>query len=103
MALNVGSLNRRLTLRSRDSTTGDFNDVDTVWGSLAFIGGTQESLRSGAPMAIGQSKIVIRFREDLKAEWQVFDVETSRVFQISGYGDPDGKKSELQLIVTEIQ
>ena len=103
VGVNIGSLNRRLTLQSRNNTTGAYSAVDTVWGSLSFVGGTAEALIAGAALAIAQWLVVIRYRSDVKAEWVIVDGETSRVFQITSYGDPDGHKRVLQLSCSEVQ
>ena len=84
-------------------TTGVYTEVVTVPGSLQFVGGAPESLQSGAPLAIAQWRGRIRFRADIRAEWRIVDAETGRMFQISGYGDPDGRRGELELVLTEIQ
>ena len=96
-------MTKRLTLQSRDADTGNYADVDTVPGALYFVGGSAEALRSGAPMAVAQWKAFIRYRTDVRAEWRVIETELGQVFQISGYGDADGKKAQLQLVLTEVQ
>lgn len=101
--LDVGSLDKWLLLQSRNPATGAYADVDTVPGSLVFVSGSQEALMAGAPISIGQWLGKIRYRTDVKAEWRFVDVETGRVFQISSYGDPTGRKSLLRLVCTEIQ
>jgi len=98
----IGAKNRRLTLQQPDGI-GGYDDVDTVWGSKRFLGGTPEAIRAGAAMAIGQWEIKIWYRTDVKAEWRLVDIETAQTFQISGYGDAEGKKRELQLMCSEIQ
>lgn len=101
--MNVGAMNRWLIFRSRNATTGEYVDEVLVKGSLSFVGGRDETLMSGAPLAIAQWKVVTRYRTDIKAEWQIEDKETGNVFQISSYGDPDGHRRQLDIVCVEVQ
>lgn len=102
--VRIGTMSHRLTLQ-QPSGDGSFTDVETVWGALTFMGhrAQPEELRNGAPMTIVAWQIVIWYRTDIRAEWRVRDADEGRVFQVSGYGDPDGKRSEMTLVCTEIQ
>lgn len=99
----IGAKNRRVTLQQPDGS-GGYTSVETVWGSREFLAASgPETLQAGAPTAIAQWRFVIWYRSDVRAEWRVFDVDESRVFQVSSYGDLGGQVRELQLIGTEIQ
>lgn len=103
MAINIGGLTHRLRLERPDATqaTG-FVEVAEVWGAVAFRSGSgNEALQAGAPFAAGSFHLRIWYRGDLKADWRVTDVENGRQFQISGYGDPDGSRTELHLVCVE--
>lgn len=101
--MGIGKKNRRLTLQQPDGA-GGFVNVETVWGSRAFLRHEgPETLQNGAPTAIAQWLFVVSYRPDVRAEWRVLDVDESRVFQVSSYGELNDRLVDLQLFCTEIQ
>ena len=99
----IGAKNRRVIVQQPDGA-GGFANIETVWASREFVTPTgPEALRDGAPMAIAQWRFVITYRRDLRAEWRVFDIDESRVFQVSGYGEVDDSLRDMRLNCTEIQ
>jgi SPP1 family predicted phage head-tail adaptor len=102
--MNAGELDREVVLQ-RPSGVGanEFLDVATVWASLRLAGGWAEMARFGVPTATGSFRIGVHYRDDVRADWRVTELETGRTFQIVSYGDPDGRKVELALFCTELQ
>lgn len=81
-----------------------YRDVGPIWGSLEFAPSPgSETVQGGAPLATGQYRIRTWYRTDVRAGWQLTEGETSKVFQISSYGDPTGRRQELHLAVTTEQ
>lgn len=101
--MRAGQLRHRVTLQRPEGTSG-FTDVAIrIPAAIALVTpGTAEALRFGAPTSTGHYKVTMRYRRDVKAEWRIVD-EGGRVFQIAGYGDPDGRRRELHVFATEIQ
>lgn len=101
--MDIGSLRRRLTLQRPEGLAADgYVPVATVWGSARFASGN-ELLRFGTPQAEGAWVITIRYRADVEASWRVLEGATGRSFQISNFGDPDGRRAELRLYCVEAQ
>lgn len=101
--MKIGAMNRRVTLQEPDGV-GGFTDVETVWANVQFFRAPDpESLQAGVPMSIAQWHIGMWFRDDVRAEWRIRETESGRVFQVTGYGDPDGRKGELHIRCTEVQ
>ena len=100
--LDAGALIREFTLQTPSGTDpADFTDVATVWGSLAFRSGT-ENLQGGAPLGVGFFQIIIRHRDDVRAEMSLYESATSRRFQIQSYGDPTGEQEYLLVTALEV-
>jgi head-tail adaptor len=103
MRTDLGAMNRSAVIQ-RPTGTSAFETVDTVPGALELMSAaTIESLQSGAPTAQTVWRWRLRYRTDLKSEWRIQDAEDGRVFQIHGYGDPDGRKARTVVICTELQ
>lgn len=99
----IGKKNRKLLLQQPDGA-GGYTDVEEVFGSRRFLTPTgPETLRAGAAIAAAQWQFVITYRSDVRAEWRVLDVDESRTFQISAYGETDDRLIDMQLLGTEIQ
>jgi SPP1 family predicted phage head-tail adaptor len=101
--MTIGALRHRITFQSPTST-GTYSTVETqVPAAIEFVTpGGNEQLLAGAPTTIAQSKITVRHRTDVRAEWRIVD-DDSRTFQIAGYGDPSGDGRWLQIACMEIQ
>lgn len=103
MALNAGDLNRRFSLQRPDGlNSDDYAELDTVWGSRRFASGN-ELLRFATPTATGAWVITIRYRADFDASYRLFDLETEQSFQITSFGDPDGRREQLRIFAVEAQ
>ena len=80
-----------------------FIEKARVPASIEMVaGGGSEVLHFGVGTATGYFKVTMRYRSDLKANWRIVHTD-GRVFQISSYGDPDGKRQSTQVYVTELQ
>jgi SPP1 family predicted phage head-tail adaptor len=98
----IGEKNRALSLQRPTGTSG-YTTVDTVWGSLVLAApGAQEALNASTPTTTTVFESRIWYRTDVRADWRVVD-EDGRQFQIGAYGDPDGRRLELLLTLSEIQ
>lgn len=102
--MNVGKMRHDVELQSPSGTSASgYTVMDKVPAQIEMLsGGGSETLRFGSPTAIGYFRITMRHRDDLKADWRIVHTD-GRVFQISSYADPDGKRQSLQVFVTEIQ
>lgn len=100
---DVGAMKRRAVIQ-RPTGTSDYEVVDTVPGALDLLSAaTIETMQNGAPQAQTQWRWMLRYRTDLKSEYRIQDAEDGRVFQIHGFGDPDGRKSRTVVFCTELQ
>lgn len=100
--MRAGQLRYRVTLQQPDATEqSGFADVDTVWAEMQFAPATNEAIAAGGVTAIGTQRVRIRYRADVRASWRL--TMDDRVFQINGYGDPDGRRRELLLVCAEAQ
>jgi SPP1 family predicted phage head-tail adaptor len=101
--MRAGALRHRFTLQQPNTKSADgFDDVVVVKGSLRLING-QDALRFGAIVGSAQHVVEIRHRDDVTAEWRVYEERTDRVFVIAVVGDPDDRRKRLQLFCTEEQ
>jgi head-tail adaptor len=105
VTLYIGAMTRRLILKQPSGSQADgYSTVAEVWAAMRFLSpGSPEVLRFGSPTSIGQWLVQIWYRTDVKAEWILQDATTGHRFAISGYGDPDGRQTELQILATEVQ
>jgi SPP1 family predicted phage head-tail adaptor len=100
--MRAGALRYRVTLQEPDATgTSGYADVATVSADVTFSPASGESMQGGGLAAVASHRMRLRYRSDVRAEWRV--VLSDRTFQISGYGDPDGRKRELVLVCAEVQ
>lgn len=101
--LNAGSLDREFTLQSPNCDAANlWNDVETVWGSINYAGGS-EAIKAGVPMSSGTFEVIIRYRTDLQGSWRIFEALSGRALQIISFGDPDGDQEALRVICVEAQ
>lgn len=101
---DVGAMRRRAKIQRPSASPTGFELVEEVPGALDFLSGaTVESIVNGAPTAMSSWRWMLRYRSDLKSEYRIEDAEDGRVFQIHGFGDPDGKKSRIFVFCTELQ
>jgi SPP1 family predicted phage head-tail adaptor len=102
--VRVGEWRRYVTLQAPSGSAGTgYEDRGQVWASVKFIGGQAEALASGAPTALARWLIQLKYRDDVRAEWRVREPLTNRTWQISGYGDTDGRRMVMDLVCAEIQ
>ena len=100
--MRAGQLRDRVTLQQPDSAEqSGFADVATVWAEMQFAPAASEAMQAGGVTAIGTQRVRIRHRADVRAAWRL--TMDDRVFQIHGYGDPDGRRRELLLVCAEVQ
>ena len=100
--MRAGQLRYRLTLQQPSTTEASgFADVATVAADLRFQPAPSEPMQAGGPAAIASMQARIRYRSDVRAEWRA--VVGSQTFQITGYGDPEGRRRELLLVCAEVQ
>lgn len=102
--IDIGKLDKRVTIQSRSETLDDFGqpivawvDIGTVWASIKYIGG-REKLRSGVVDANLNVTIAVRYAEALMPPTQadgwriVYQArEGVRNFSIVGSRDVDEK------------
>jgi SPP1 family predicted phage head-tail adaptor len=101
-AFVIGCKNHWLTLQ-RPSGTSGYEAVGGVWGSWRTRTlGSPESIQAGAAVTTAVFISRIWYRTDVRADWRVLD-ENGTEYQINGYGDPDGKRRELELTLSSIQ
>lgn len=103
--MNFGAMLDDVILQSPTGLTANgYADVATVPAQIEMVsGGGSEALRFGSPTATGYFTVTMRHRTDLRADWRIVHAADGRVFQISSYGDPDGKRQALKVSVTTIQ
>lgn len=103
MRTDLGAMQRRAIIQQPTGTSG-FTTVEEVSGALDLLAAaTVETMQSGSQTSQTHWRWMFHFRSDLKAEWRIQDAEDGRVFQIHGFGDPDGRKARLLVFCTEIQ
>jgi head-tail adaptor len=102
--MDIASLNQWITLQEPTGLNAEgYNDKGRVPANITMVdSGGSEVLRFGIGAATGYFKVTMRYRSDLKANWRIVHTD-GRVFQISSYGDPDGKRQATQVYVTELQ
>jgi head-tail adaptor len=99
--MQAGTLDHLFTVKRPSETSGDAAitepTVAKVWGSLEGIGGTEAGLAAQADF-----RIRARYRSDLTSRMVLY--EGDRKFQINAPPqDPDGRRRELIITVTELQ
>lgn len=100
--MRAGQLRYRVTLQQPDATElSGFADVATVWAEMQFAPAPSETIEAGGVSAVGTQRVRIRYRSDVRASWRL--TMDNRIFQINGYGDPDGRKRELLIVCAEVQ
>ncbi len=105
MGVNAGALNHLFSLQrptSGNLSADAWTDVDSrVWGGIKAVS-QRESLRFGVPLSEGQSVITIYWRDDVHANYRLYETDSNRAFQILGYSDPDGGLERLDVLVVEV-
>jgi len=100
--MRAGQLRYRVTLQEPSTTAASgFSDVATVSAELRFEPAPSDPMQAGGPAAIAEHQVRMRFRSDVRADWRL-SVD-GRTFQITGYGDTDGRRRELKLVCVEVQ
>jgi len=95
-------MNTRVTLqRPSSSEASGFEDVASVWASMESAPAGVDLLRAGGPIAAGTRKMRLHFRSDVRSDWRV--LVDDQTLQVSGYGDPDGQRRELVMVLVEVQ
>jgi head-tail adaptor len=103
MTTRLGELARhRFTVRAPDQTSATgFTDVANVRGALEFATAS-EQLQYAVPTAVAQWRITLRYRDDVKADWQMYERDEARTFQVVGY-NPIRVDDRLVVFCAELQ
>jgi head-tail adaptor len=105
VGLNAGTLDRELWLQQPSGEDGSYENVeaDPSWGAVRFAVGN-ELLRFTTPLATGAFVVTIRYRDDIRGSWRLVmaDESPERTLQVTTFGDPDGRKVELQVFCVEV-
>lgn len=103
--MKSGALRHRVKIQSategQDSygaVTQTWADVATVWASIEARG-TRETFTASQQFATADHVITIRHRSDVTPKHRI--VYGSRVFDIEGAVDPDGRKRSLVIYARE--
>jgi len=100
--MRAGQLRYRLTLQQPSTTAASgFEDVKTVAADLRFQPAPSEPMQAGGPAAVASLQARIRYRSDVRADWRA--VVGEQTYQITGYGDTEGRRRELLLLCAEVQ
>lgn len=101
----VGDRTHRLTLQKPSPASGTtYLPVGTIWGSLRLASPSRtEQLRAGGAVGAVQWEIETHYRDDVRAEWRIEEEVTGRIFQITGYADPDDEGRDLRIYASEVQ
>lgn len=100
--VSIGRLSHRVTLQQPDSTaTSGFADVVSLFAQVDTVPASARGFDAGGPSAEGSIRIRLHYRSDVRSGWRV--VEGDRTYQVSGYGDVDGRRRDLLLTCTEVQ
>lgn len=100
--MNIGQLTRLMRIETPDLTpdggggfTVEWQEVAEVYAAVTDLGGNEivqdAQITSSAP-----ARIVIHYRNDVKAKMRL--VEGEKSFEIVSLRDPDGGKSWLEII-----
>lgn len=100
--MNIGKLNRKVTLQSPGTTQDAYGDsiagwvtLATVWAHVRYLNGI-ESIKADATAAIAKASIRIRFRTDVTADMRVMLGAT--VFQITAVLPDEAKREHVDLV-----
>ncbi len=103
--LRAGQLRHRVKLQSATETQDSYGaivqtwaDVATVWASIEARTG-RETFTAAQVYATADHIITIRYRSGVTAKMRI--VYGSRVFDIQGAVDPDGRKRTLMIYAKE--
>lgn len=106
MVVDIGAMTREFILQRPSGIDGEgYDDVETIWGAMRYASGS-ELLRFGTPVATSAYVVTIWFRDDLEASWRLADPASGspmEAWQISSFGDPDGKREQLNVYCTALQ
>lgn len=104
--MNAGELRHRVILQAKTVTRGNYGeevivwrDIATIWAKIEPLSG-REYFQSQQMQSEISHKITIRYREDVKADWQM--VYGTRIFNILSVMNTEERKRELILMCREM-
>lgn len=105
---SVGDMNHYLTVQKPDNSKdgSGYSDVRSVWAEVKLTAANSpEALRFDAPTAVANWTMTMHYAAgtDIRAEWRLFELETGMLYQIQGYGDPDGSRTFMQFSCRAVQ
>lgn len=104
--MNIGRMDRRITLQSLSVTRDEWNHPAETWTNLATIWATKTSRRSTDPteakqvVALNVVDWYVRHRTDVKADMRLTDAD-GLIYYITGVEEV-GRKQGLK-IITELR
>lgn len=110
VVISVGELNRRVRLQSRNTITDSMGqqdtqwlDIDTVWARIEPVS-SREYYGAQAVQVEETHVITVRYRSELddpRAAAALRILWGSRIFNIVGVPNPDGRKRFVDIKVSE--
>lgn len=101
--MNIGDLDKRLDLEAPIGFGGaEYAPFASGVPANVRMAGGNELLRYGAQAAVAATVITIRHRTDLRADMRIRIPSEDRNFQVTTFGDPDGKRHWMQIDCTEL-
>jgi head-tail adaptor len=100
--VQAARLRHRFAWQEPDSSAADgYARVATLPGALRVASGS-ESIRFGAPTAVVNHVIEMRYRRDIRPSWRAVETVSGRVFHVVHPVDVDDRQRQLDVFCTEI-
>lgn len=102
MAMNIGKLDRRVTIQQLTTTQDSWNHPVESWATLATVWATKQPRRAVEPteaqqvVALGLVDWFIRYRSDVTAQLRLLDADGT-AYEIVGVQEI-GRREGLKLI-----
>ncbi len=103
--MKAGMLRHRVTIQQATETQNSYGEIVQAWTTVATVWasiearGVRESFAASQQFATADHIITIRYRSGVTAKMRI--VYGSRVFDIQGAVDPDGRKRTLMIYAKE--
>lgn len=104
--MRAGDLRHRVTIQQAAETQSGSGAIGQTWSDVAAVWASIEALQGREVFAAQQinaqvsSRITIRYRAGIIPKMRM--VFGARTFNIEAVIDPDGRRRELQLLVSEV-
>lgn len=111
--MRAGRLDRRVTFQSPNPTRGTDGSLIEGWTTQVTLSaaleaaGGRETFDSGRLSTEITHRIIVRFRQDIKATWRAVMSDgaspaSDRLFRILAVQNPDDGRRELHIMVKEM-